>query len=167
MRIRAGVRSGAVRAAGNGVAHHREHTRQADPVRQDPDPERGDELKNDRRRHVLHTVDHPQREPPERRTDDDAAGHREQERRRNRADGKAMGSNGADREAINQQRAGVVQQALALEDRQDAMRWTQLAQHGGGGRGIGRRDDGAERNRRRPMASPASAREPPPRRRWS
>ena len=38
----------------NRVAHHGQHTRQADPIGQYPDPERGDELKNDRGRHVLH-----------------------------------------------------------------------------------------------------------------
>ena len=98
----------------------------------------------------LHTVDQPQDEPPERRTDDHAAGHGEQEGRRNRADGKAVGRDGSDGEAIDQQRAGVIQQALAFEDGQDAMRRSQLTQHGGCGRGVGWRDDGAERNRRRP-----------------
>ena len=89
-------------------------------------------------------------EPPERRSDHHAADHREQEGWRHRADGEAVGGDGANGEAIDQQRAGVVQQALALEDRQDAMRRPQLAQHRRCGRGIGWRDDGAERNRRRP-----------------
>ena len=53
-------------------------------------------------------------------------------------------------QAIDQQRAGVVQQALAFENRQDALRRLQRPQHRGGRRGIGRRDDGAERDRRRP-----------------
>ena len=43
------------------VAHHGEHARQTNPVRQDPDAERGDELKNDGRRHVPHAVVQPQR----------------------------------------------------------------------------------------------------------
>ena len=89
-------------------------------------------------------------EPPERRTDDHAADHREQEGWRNRADGKAVGRDGSHGEAIDQQRAGVVQQALAFEDGQDAMRRSQLTQHGRCRRGVGRRDDGAERNRRGP-----------------
>ena len=48
---------------------------------EDPHAERADELKNDGGRHVLHTIHHLQREPPERRADDHAAGDREQERR--------------------------------------------------------------------------------------
>ena len=42
----------------HGVAHHGEHARQADPIGQDPDAERGDELKDDGRRHVLHAIGH-------------------------------------------------------------------------------------------------------------
>ena len=91
-----------------------------------------------------------QGEPAERRTDNHTADHSEQEGWRNRADGKAVGRDGSHGEAIDQQRAGVIQQALAFEDGQNAMRWSQLAQHGRCGRGVGWCDDGAERNRRRP-----------------
>ena len=63
---------------------------------------------------------------------------------------KPSAADGADGEAVNQQCARVVQQALAFEDRQDAMRRPQLAEHRGCGDGVGRRDDGAQRNRRRP-----------------
>ena len=115
-----------------------------------PHAERGDELKNDGGRHVLHTIHHPQGEPPERRTDDHAAGHREQEGRGHCGDGEAIRRDGADGEAVDQERARVVQQALAFEDRQDAMRRPQRAEHGRRGDGVGWSDDGAERNRRRP-----------------
>ena len=91
------------------------------------------------------SVSHPSAGP-----DDHAAGDREQEGRRNGGDGEAVGRDGADGEPVDQQRARVVQQALAFEDRQDAMRRPQLAEHGGCGDGVGRSDDGAERNRRRP-----------------
>ena len=109
-----------------------------------------DELKNDGGRHVLHAIHQLQGEPPERRADDHAAGHREEEGRRNAADGEAVGRDGADGEAVDQQRARVVQQAFAFEDRQEAMGRPQLAEHGRCGDGVGRSDDGAERNRRRP-----------------
>ena len=115
-----------------------------------PYAERDDELQNDGGRHVLHTFHDAQREPPERRTDNHAADHSEQEGWRNRSNGKPAGSDGSYGETIDQQRAGVIQQALAFEDRQDAMRWSQSPQHGGCGRGVGWRDDGAEGNRRRP-----------------
>ena len=109
-----------------------------------------DELKNDGGRHVLHAIHQPQREPPERRAGDDAAGDREQEGRGNVGDGEAVRRDGADGQAVDQERTRVVQQALAFEDRQDAMRRSQRAEHGRRGDGVGWRDDGAERNRRRP-----------------
>ena len=56
----------------------------------------------------------------------------------------------ANGEPVDQQRGGVVQQALAFEDRQDAMRRPELPQDRRRRRGVGRRDDGAERDRRRP-----------------
>src|SRR5713101_3556291 len=59
-------------------------------------------------------------------------------------DGKALGNHGSYGEAIDQQRAGVIQQTLAFEDRQDAMSWSQRTQHGSHGRGVGRCDDGTK-----------------------
>ena len=117
---------------------------------EDPHAERADELKNDGGRHVLHTIHQPQREPPERRARDHAASHREQEGRGNRGDGEAVRRDGSNGQAVDQEGARVVQQAFAFEDRQDAMRRSQLAEHGRCGDGIGRSDHGAERNRRRP-----------------
>ena len=134
----------------HGVAHHGQHTGQSNPVRQDPDAERADELKDDRRRHVPDTVGPAKREPSEHRTDDDTARHGEHERGCHRRDGKGVDGDRADREAVDQQRAGVVQQALAFENRQDALGRPQLSQHGGGRRGVGWRDDGAERYGRGP-----------------
>ena len=89
-------------------------------------------------------------EPPQRRPHDQAAGHREEKRRRHRTERKPMGGNSTYRQPIDHQGAGVVQQALAFEDGQQAMRRPQLAEHGRRGGGIGWRDDGAKRNRRRP-----------------
>ena len=117
---------------------------------ENPDAERADELKDDRRRHVLHTIHHPQRDPPERRADYDAAGDREQERRGNCREGEAVRGCGSDGQAVDQKRTGVVQQAFAFEDREYAMRRSQLPEHGGRGDGVGRSDYGAERNRRGP-----------------
>ena len=53
-------------------------------------------------------------------------------------------------EPVDEQRARVVQQALAFEDGEEAMRWSQLPQHGGCGRGVRWCHDGAERDRRGP-----------------
>ena len=150
IRIRAGMRSGAVRATVMAKHTMVSTPDKTNPVGQYPDPERGDELKDDGRRHILHTVGQPQGEPPEHRTDNHAPGHCEQESGRNRSDRKAISRDGSYGEAIDQERAGVIQQTLAFEDRQDAMRWSQLTKHGSRGCGVGGCDDGAERNRRRP-----------------
>ena len=75
---------------------------------------------------------------------------RQQKRRRQPPDRKAVGRDGAEGEAVDQQGGRVVQQALAFEDREDAMRRPQLAEHRGRGDGVGRSDDGAQRDRRRP-----------------
>ena len=53
----------------------------------------------------------------------------------------------ADGDAIDQQRAGVVEQALAFEDLQHAIGQLDLAQDRDRGGRIRRRDDGAERDR--------------------
>ena len=59
----------------------------------------------------------------------------------------AAGGGGADGEPIDQQRARVVQQALAFENRQQPMWRVQRPQHRGRGDGVRRRDDGAEGDR--------------------
>ena len=61
-----------------------------------------------------------------------------------------LGGDQADRDAVDQQRAGVVEQAFAFENLLDAVRQIDLAQDRGGRRSVGRRDDGAERDRNRP-----------------
>jgi hypothetical protein len=61
-----------------------------------------------------------------------------------------LGGNQADRDAVDQQCAGIVEQAFALEDLLDAVGQVDLAQDRGGRRGVGRRHDGAERDRDRP-----------------
>ena len=117
---------------------------------QDPDAERGDELQDDRAGHVLDAMQHPERERAQHGTDDDAAGDCEQERRGDRANREATHCDRADRQPVDQERAGVVQQALAFEDRQDPAGRAQMPEHGGGRGGVGRRDDGAQHDRRRP-----------------
>ena len=66
----------------------------------------------------------------------------------------------ADRDAIDQERAGVVEQAFAFEDLQDPVRQVDLAEDGGRRRRVGRRDDGAERDR----GGPGHVRQQPVRR---
>src|SRR5207253_10262107 len=60
--------------------------------------------------------------------------------------GKASGHRGSDREAVDQERAGVVEEAFTLEDDEQPMRGAPLLEHGGSRGGVGWSDDGAERD---------------------
>ena len=99
---------------------------------------------------MLHAIGQLEHQPAERRPRNQAAGHRQQERWRNRSDRKAVGSHGTNREPIDQERAGIIQQALAFEDGQDPMRRSHLAEHGRCRCGVRWCDDGAECKRRSP-----------------
>ena len=86
---------------------------------------------------------------------------RDHEQRRHRAPaGRKPATVGADREPVDEQRARVVEQALALENHQHPVRRAELPEHRRRGRRVGRRHDRAERDRRRPghVRARASAR---------
>ena len=136
---------------------------QADMLGHDPDPEGAGELHDDRARRIRDRAASTRSK----------AGRTGSRRRRLPTTASAIERgilapcedrtcHGADRDAVDQQRAGVVEQALAFEDREHAVGQLDLAQDRGCGRRIGRRDDGAERDRGRPRAcrAPASARRP-------
>ena len=57
----------------------------------------------------------------------------------------AAGCDGGDGEAEEDQAAGVVEQAFALQQDRQAAGEMDALQHGAGGNGVGRRDDGAQR----------------------
>ena len=102
---------------------------------------------------------------PEEGTGNDAAGDAEEKRRTESIDGKAVSLDCAERESEDQQRRRIVQQAFALEDREDAMRWLQLTEHGSGGNGVEAEPRRRRGQQRAPTASPARARgRRPPRR---
>ena len=61
------------------------------------------------------------------------------------------GDDRRDGDAVGDQRRRVVDQALALEDRDDPARDAEPAQDRGRRHGVGRRDDGAQGERRRPL----------------
>jgi len=99
---------------------------------------------------MLHALNEADKEPAQRRPCHQAACHREHESWRNGAYGETIGCDGSYGESIDEQRARVIQQALAFEDCQDAMGRPQRAEHGGRGSGIGWSDHGAKSNRGRP-----------------
>src|ERR1017187_10510560 len=69
---------------------------------------------------MLHTLNQTDEDPPQHRPGHQAAGHGEQQRRRNRADAESIGCDSSHREPVDQERARIVQQALAFENCEDA-----------------------------------------------
>ena len=134
----------------DGIAHHRQHRRKPETLRQHPDAERRDELKNDRSRDVLHATQPSKGQPSERGACHHAAGDREEEHRDNGGEREAVRGDGTHGQAVDQECARVVQQALAFKDRQEAMGRSQRSQHCRCSNGIRRCDDGSQRNRWRP-----------------
>jgi hypothetical protein len=60
---------------------------------------------------------------------------------------KTIRCHGADRDTVDQQRRRVVQQAFAFENREDALRWPELAKHRRSRHRVRRSDDSTECNR--------------------
>src|SRR5262249_18838231 len=110
----------------DGVAHHRQDAREADAIRENPDAERRDELNDDRGRRVSDSPQKRQRETREDRAGQNASRYDQENRRRDGPDGERAHRDGAERQAVDQERARVVQEALALEDGQDAVRRLEL-----------------------------------------
>ena len=108
--------------------HHRENAREAEPVGQDPDAEREDELENDGSGHVLNVLREPQDEPCQHGPRDDAPDDDQEKRGRQSPHRERVHRDGSDRHAVDQQGARVVQKAFAFEDRQDAMGRPELPQ---------------------------------------
>ena len=121
-------------------------------------PNVADELEDDRRRHVLDCAREPQHQPRRATgpttmlptTTSSSVGRQAPDRER-------LHRHRADGQPVDQQRARVVQEALALEDRQDAMRRPQLPQHRHRRRGVGRRHDRARARPPPPTASPGTS----------
>ena len=68
-----------------------------------------------------------------------------------------------DGDAVEHERGRVVDEALALDDRDDAPRRAQPPGDRGGGNRVGRRDDGPQHERRRPRQVDRRSGRPPPR----
>ena len=117
--------------------------------RQDPHAERGDELQDDGARHIGDALRQAQHAMSQQEAHHRAANHGERQDGGARA-GKRGAHRGSHRQAINQQRRGVVQQAFALQDHHDSMRNVQPAHHRRGRHRVRRRDDGADGNARGP-----------------
>ena len=134
----------------NGVDDERDDSRQTEPLGGEPHGERRHELDDDRRRRVVHTVDDEGRQASENGPESDAAHGGEREHRHRAPPRELPGHRRGHREPVDEQRAGIVEEALALDDDEHPVRRMDLAQHRACGRRIRGRHDGAEGDRRWP-----------------
>ena len=96
---------------------------------------------------------HPRHDEAHENSDGDAGGSADEESQYRLRRRKRPGHGGGDREAINDDRRGVVDHAFALENGLNLSRHSQRAHHRQHRHRIRRRDDGAERERCRPGES--------------
>ena len=87
------------------------------------------------------------------RAEDQAADYTYRKGRRGVREGEGRGGRRDHRTTVDQERAGIIEQALAFQDFQDAMRKADLAKYCRRRRGVGWSDDGAERDRGSPWHS--------------
>ena len=83
---------------------------------QDPDAECADELQHDGARRIGDPARHQRPDSRKQRAGDQAADQRQQDDGANALPSESARRRGADRDAVDQQRAGIVEQAFALED---------------------------------------------------
>ena len=127
-----------------------ENAGQPDMLGDDPHHERAGELRDDCARRLGDAARDLRPGPREQEAGNEASEQRQRNGRHELVHLHVLGGNQADRDAVDQQCAGIVEQAFALEDLLDAVRQVDLAQDRGGRRGVGRCHDGAERDRDRP-----------------
>src|SRR5919198_5849452 len=112
--------------------------------REYPRSERPAELENDGDPNVMdashHEEDHPRQDEPEHHAaQGDGDEHWDRAHR-----GHRTGKRRADREAVDQERARIVEEALALEDDEEPLRRSKLPEYGGRCRSVRWSDDRPE-----------------------
>lgn len=146
-----GARAGRGRARQHhGVDHDGDDAGEMEFFGQDPDAEGRDELEDDRARRIVEAPEKTDEERAEQRAEDEAPDDHEAEGRQGGSRREAAGDHSGDRNPVDQQRRGVVEETFPLQDDDEAMRRAHAPQDGGRGDGIGRGDDRAQRHRCRP-----------------
>ncbi len=129
---------------------HRQHARRAQQVGRDEREIAGQKRDRDLERRVVQPQAHLPDHPSQRQADADAADHRPDERQGRAGHADRAGDDGQHGELVEHQRRPVVDQSLALDDRDDPARNTEPLGDRGGGQRIGGRDHRAQHERRRP-----------------
>src|SRR5579872_2118101 len=129
-----------------GVGDGREYAGQSRMFSENPDREYRDKLQNDQCRRIGDTRHEQDHQPAACVASDDAADQRQKRHRREGPDAGLTHSRNADGNPVDQERACIVQQALALEYFENAPRQFQMIKNCRRGRRVGRRDERAESN---------------------
>jgi hypothetical protein len=130
--------------------HRRQHARQPKLVGGDVGQERREQrdgVLDDRKGRAAPDLSD---QPAHAQADDHAARAGDQELERRPGGGEGAGHHRRHADAVRHQRCGVVDQSLALEQRDHVARRAQAAEDRDGGHGVRRRDDGAEHEGGRP-----------------
>ena len=131
--------------------HGGEHAGDADRLGRQVREVGGDEGDRDLDRRVVEPAAHGGDDRADADADRDPADRADDELAARLQQAEAAGDDGRHRELVGDEGGAVVDQALALDDRDDPVRDAQLAADRGRRDGIGGRDDRAEDERRRPV----------------
>ena len=127
-----------------------EHRRDPERLRRQVREVRGEERDRDLRRRVVEALAHLTHDVADPQPDRDPADRVEDELRARLPERERAGDRRDDRGPVEDERARVVQEALALDHGDQAARDAEAAPDRGGGDRVGGRDDRAEHERRRP-----------------
>ena len=142
-RARRGL-AGGVAGDGDREADHGEHPGQLHRLGGDPEAEGSRELQHDDAGRLIDAAQDPQVDERGERPRHEAADDTDQEGRRHLGKGEMAGHRRRHAEPVDQQRGGVVQKALAAQDRGEAVRQGDVVEHRQRRHGVRRSDDRPE-----------------------
>ncbi len=140
--------------------HRRQHARAAQELGRPIGEEGGEDGEQDLDARLRDPAAHMQHRPADDDPPENLADHDDDERSRGMAKGKRAGADRDDREAVEDQRGGVVRQSLAFEDDGEAPGKLHAADDRERRHGVGRRDDGAQDEADRPGKAEEGVRRP-------
>ncbi len=114
----------------HGIAHYSQDRGEAEAIGENPDGERPDKLQQHGNGDVIHARCEPYVGSCEHHPCDDTAPTGQEKRRHDAPAGDRAGHCSRNGHAKDQQRARIVEQALTLENHEDAMRGLEATQHG-------------------------------------
>ena len=130
--------------------HHGQHARQLEILRREVGEKRQHQRDRALQLRVLDAAPHRNGEPAGDESECDRTESDDHEVHRSIRHRELARRDGRQRRRVDHERGGVVEQAFAVDDRDDVARQSKALQHGDRRQLVGRRDDGAENERRGP-----------------